>query len=277
MFDNNSTDGTIEYLRDEGFSEYDKAKDSKKKLYFANDTNLGGAGGFAKAVELAHQLDIDYLWIMDDDVLPEPACLEKLLAKMAEKNVEVALPSREDESYTDRVCLDIDLKSGNKFWTTLRKTFAPHPLTKDDYFVKDMTFEGPLLTLDVSKKAGLPDEGYFLFFDDTDYAQKLLKYSKIVYVTNAKLHRQLAANAKKDGADQAYTWRNYYTIRNNILFDKRHGESWAARNISPTLLMAHMLVIFKRNKHLKNNFPIVMKAWFDGIRGKNGKRVDPNY
>lgn len=278
VFDNNSSDGTIEYLQAQGFQDYNLQKDSAPKLYFANDTNLGGAGGFSKAVALAQNLAIDHLWIMDDDVLPESTCLAKLLAKMEEKNVQIVLPSREDENYTDRVCLDIDLVAANKFWTTLRKTFAPHPLTEADYSVKDMTFEGPLMTLAVSKKVGLPDQGYFIFFDDTDYAQRLLKYSEIIYVTDAKLKRQLAtASAKRDGADQVYTWRNYYMLRNNILFDRRYGKNWRTRNLSPVILVAHMLVLSKRNKHLKHNFPIIMKAWYDGVRGKRGKRVEPNY
>ncbi|WP_333790244.1 hypothetical protein [Ligilactobacillus animalis] len=100
-------------------------------------------------------------------------CLEKLLAQMDETGAKVALPSREDENYTDRVCLDLDLEDHNKFWASLRKQVAPHPLDKETYFVKDMTFEGPLMTLDISKKVGLPDKDYFIFFDDTDYAYRL--------------------------------------------------------------------------------------------------------
>ena len=141
---------SITYAKN-GFKDYRAHKNDAKKLYFANDENLGGAGGFSMAVGLAQQLDIDYLWIMDDDVLPEPDCLEKLLMQMDKTGAKVALPSREDENYTDRVCLDLDLEDHNKFWASLRKQVAPHPLDKETYFVKDMTFEGPLMTLEVSK------------------------------------------------------------------------------------------------------------------------------
>ncbi len=278
VFDNNSTDNTVDHLRENGFKDYRAHKNDSKKLYFANDENLGGAGGFSMAVGLAQQLDIDYLWIMDDDVLPEPDCLEKLLMQMDKTGAKVALPSREDENYTDRVCLDLDLEDHNKFWASLRKQVAPHPLDKETYFVKDMTFEGPLMTLEVSKKVGLPDKDYFIFFDDTDYAYRLSQYTKLVYVTDAKLRRQLAGgDPDRDSAEREYTWRNYYMMRNNILFDKRYGKNWKVRHLSPMIMMAHMLVLSKRNRHLKHNFPIIMKAWYDGIRGKSGKRVDPNY
>ena len=136
VFDNNSTDNTVDHLRENGFKDYRAHKNDAKKLYFANDENLGGAGGFSMAVGLAQQLDIDYLWIMDDDVLPEPDCLEKLLMQMDKTGAKVALPSREDENYTDRVCLDLDLEDHNKFWASLRKQVAPHPLDKETYFVK---------------------------------------------------------------------------------------------------------------------------------------------
>ena len=171
-------------------------------------------------------------------------CLEKLLAQMDETGAKVALPSREDENYTDRVCLDLDLEDHNKFWASLRKQVAPHPLDKETYFVKDMTFEGPLMTLDISKKVGLPDKDYFIFFDDTDYAYRLAQHTKLIYVTDAKLRRQLAGgNPNRDSAEREYTWRNYYMMRNNILFDKRYGKNWKVRHLSPTIMMAHMLVL----------------------------------
>ena len=39
--------------------------------------------------------------------------------------------------------------------------------------------------------------------------------------------RQLAGgDPDRDSAEREYTWRNYYMMRNNILFDKRYGKNW---------------------------------------------------
>lgn len=285
IFDNNSSDNTSEFLTEEGFEiikdkeELVKISNTQKKLCYKSNENLGGAGGFANAIDMAKEFDEDYLWIMDDDVYPEPDCLAKLLAKMAENKTLAAIPSRNDENYQDLVCLNIDFSDFKKFWTWWRKEPAKYPLEKDQYFVTDMPFEGPLLKMELVKKIGIPDQGFFIEYDDSDYAQRILKYSKIVYVTNTILHRQLAKkNSANDSKEnKPYSWRMYYSIRNNIIFDRRYGKNWAVRNLSPRLLLAQTLLISVRDRHIKQNIPLIIKAYRDGMREKMGKRVDPNY
>ena len=43
--------------------------------------NLGGAGGFRLGVRLAHDAGHDRIWLVDDDVVPAPDCLEVMLAQ----------------------------------------------------------------------------------------------------------------------------------------------------------------------------------------------------
>ena len=44
-----------------------------------------------------------------------------------------------------------------------------------------------------------------------------------MFVTKAQLHRQLAVKVDPSVVkkEEPYNWRNYYKIRNNIIFDKR--------------------------------------------------------
>lgn len=284
IFDNASSDDTSNFLREAGFAiASDRDGLAKKalrhdKLCYRNNENLGGAGGFANAIDMAKEFDEDYLWIMDDDVYPEPDCLAKLLIKLRETQALAAIPSRNDENYQDLVCLDIDFSDFKKFWTWWRKKPAQYPLKKDHYFVKDMPFEGPLLKKELVKKVGIPDQGFFIEYDDSDYAQRILKYSKIVYVTNALLHRQLAKKTATIAQKRVpYSWRMYYAIRNNIIFDRRYGKNWAVRNLSPRLLLVQTLLISVRDRHVKQNMPLILKAYHDGMREKMGKRIDPNY
>ena len=79
LLDNKSTDGTNQTLMEIGFTEKDdigvlheNTWKSMKTYYFRNTENAGGAGGFAKLFELSMSLSWDYLWVMDDDVYPEP-------------------------------------------------------------------------------------------------------------------------------------------------------------------------------------------------------------
>lgn len=285
IFDNNSSDGTNDYLEQQGFKVITQASQLAQipaeqfGICFRSSENLGGAGGFANAINMAKDLPSNYLWIMDDDVYPESDCLAQLLAKIQENKVQAAIPSRNDENYQDLVCLDIDFSDFRKFWTWWRKKPAQYPLTKEQYFVADMPFEGPLLKTELVRTIGIPEQGFFLEYDDSDYAQRILQHSKIVYVTNAILHRQLAkknpGNTKSSHAP--YTWRMYYTLRNNIIFDRRYGKNWAVRHVSPRLLLLQTLLIAVRDRHVKQNVPLILKAYRDGIHERMGKRVEPNY
>src|SRR4051812_20457382 len=49
-----------------------------------SETNLGGAGGFALGIRGALALGADWIWLMDDDAIPEPRALETLQAKLPE-------------------------------------------------------------------------------------------------------------------------------------------------------------------------------------------------
>ncbi|MCR1901925.1 glycosyltransferase family 2 protein [Ligilactobacillus apodemi] len=285
IFDNDSSDGTNEYLKENGFqiitnsSELANVSNDQFGICFRSSENLGGAGGFANAIKMAKELESDYLWIMDDDVYPEPDCLEILLDKMEKKHVQAVIPSRNDENYQDLVCLNIDFADFRKFWTWWRKQPAKYPLDKDQYFVSDMPFEGPLLQTELVRKIGEPDQGFFLEYDDSDYAQRILKHSKIVYATNAILHRQLAKKTATNATKkkEPYSWRMYYTLRNNIIFDRRYGKNWAVRKVSPRLLLLQTLATSIRDGHLKQNAPLIFKAYSDGIHERMGKRVDPDY
>ncbi len=71
VVDNASTDGTDEWLLSE---------QSAGVLVVRNTgANLGGAGGFSYGMRWAAERGYEYIWVMDDDCLPYPDALEKLL------------------------------------------------------------------------------------------------------------------------------------------------------------------------------------------------------
>ena len=287
IFDNASTDNTEEYLEKIGFKIIENEKQIKMLtsddhfVVFKNRENLGGSGGFSNAVRLATLFSYDYMWIMDDDVYPEPDCLQTMLDTMTTAKTDASIPNRTDENYTDNVITGLDFKNFLKYTPYARKEIMQSPITKDYYYVVDMAFEGPLVKTDLVKRIGAPDDGFFLEYDDSDYAQRIQKYSRIAFVSKARLHRQLAKRGdtafNTKGRKDKYTWRTYYTLRNNIIFDRRYGQNWMVKHISPRLLFIHKYVKSIKDGMGKNNIPILKKAYSDGMHGRMGKRIDPGY
>jgi GT2 family glycosyltransferase len=72
VVDNASTDGTRAYLRDHGLIEDPRIK------YLEVAKNLGAAGGFDLGIRVAHKREFDWVWMMDDDVIPGPDALKEL-------------------------------------------------------------------------------------------------------------------------------------------------------------------------------------------------------
>ena len=70
VVDNASNDGTEEMLLESGIDNL--------KVYVLSH-NTGASGGFSAGFRIAYQQGADFVWMMDDDVIPEPDALEKLV------------------------------------------------------------------------------------------------------------------------------------------------------------------------------------------------------
>ncbi len=279
ILDNDSTDGTIEQLQEMKFlaeTEIKKEeiyKNNYKDIecyYYLNNENTGGAGGFAKVVELSLKIKYDYLWIMDDDVLPDSKCLSKLIESI-DDNHKVCIPNRTCENFKDKACIKLDLMSKSKRFGK-RKDFIRN-LENSLYEVYDMPFEGPLISRDIVEKVGLPNKDYFIFFDDTDYATRCTKYTKIYFVTEAILNRQLPLPVSSTH-EKRKNWRNYYFERNIILFMKKHGNGYLGKIFFPSFWQL-CRVLNNVIRFRFYNVKVSGKALVDGIRNKKGKTVQP--
>ena len=72
VVDNGSTDGTSEYL--ENWRQFAP----EKRIVITNKTNLGGAGGFHTGLEYAQSMEVDWIYVSDDDAYPERDAIAKL-------------------------------------------------------------------------------------------------------------------------------------------------------------------------------------------------------
>lgn len=236
-------------------------------LYYRNNQNTGGAGGFHVGTKLAMEIDNDYLWIMDDDVLPQPDCLEKLMSHISEE-YGVCIPNRTTGVFRDRPAVTFNWK--NYIYLASEKTYDEEYEKKEVVSVCDMPFEGPFLRYDILQKVGPSDEKYFIFYDDSDYAQRCLQYTNILFVTDAHLNKQILPQNNPCN----FSWRDYYMARNDIIFDKKYNTKKWMPYIRATVRMAKG--ILSRIKHKNAGAcKYIIKAYLDGICNVTGKTINP--
>ena len=268
IIDNQSTDGTYEFLKEKGILTDEQIYNDISLKYIQLPVNGGGSMGFYKGLKQAYQDGpYDYYWVMDDDVLPEVNCLEILLEGMDE-NHKVCIPNRTCENFKDNAVIKMNFD--NFFKRVEDKQVISDFTGKEKIEVVDFAFEGPLFNSEILSEIGLPDDKYFLLFDDSDYAYRCTKITKIYFMVNAKLNRQLPL----PNISEPIYWKQYYMLRNSFVFDMKYGKNFIFKRLRPMYfcLFSYLRAISKwslpRIRYTK-------KAYHDARHNLLGKQVKP--
>lgn len=265
VVNNGSTDGTKVWL------------DSQTDLDVIHQENVGGSGGFYRGIEHAYKSGYDWIWCMDDDVYPEPDCLEKLL-KQDSENVGILCPLRKQE--------------GKAFVTEIRKFNLTNPFKplyadalypedvkdKDAINIEGMSFEGPLIKREVVEKIGLPNKDLFLLYDDSDYSYRtVLAGYQVKLVTMAILGKEkFFTDNNRVTQVQKGKWKLYYHIRNTIFFNRKYGKNvWVRILRSLGVLLQYQSYVLKNillnKKYQLRDMRVFLQAYQDGKKGRLGK------
>ncbi len=202
--------------------------------------NLGGAGGFYLGVRTAHEEGFDRIWLMDDDVVPDPTCLEVLMAHPGPALVAV----REDRSgrLCEKAATEFDLRNPLALRpkrATVESTYRTRDAMPAEVVVENVAFEGFLVHRRVVDAVGLPDPGFFIFYDDADFAVRARRAGfTVLALRDAVLVRQLDFDQQHDTG----SWKGYYMYRNLFVVHQRYGENVLVRQ-KPWLLALGVLVV----------------------------------
>jgi rhamnopyranosyl-N-acetylglucosaminyl-diphospho-decaprenol beta-1,3/1,4-galactofuranosyltransferase len=187
------------------------------------ETNTGGSGGFRAGVEAAYDQGHDRIWLMDDDVIPAPDCLAVLMAQ----DEACLMAVREDTRghLVEKAATDFDL---TRPWSmrpkraSVETTYGERSAMPPRVEIDAVAFEGFLVRREVVAAIGLPDDSFFIFYDDVDFAFRARRAGFRVWaVRDAVLVRQLDF----DQRHALETWKGYYMYRNLFAVHFRYGTN----------------------------------------------------
>ena len=201
--------------------------------------NLGPAGGYALGFELALDQHATKVWVVDDDVAPDPDCLERLLA--ASGGADVLIPLQTD----------------------------PH-----GFHGHLPSWCGPLFDAVVVRTIGVPRADLFFWAEDTEYFWRARAAGfpvrpvpeASVYHFNDEDH---ARGAERD-------WRLYYEVRNSLYVKTRLMPLTAKRTLrtySGVLRKLAAIVFLESGK--RRSIALWCRGCWDYLRGRLGKVVAP--
>lgn len=254
VINNGSTDGTGEWLS------------HQPGLTVLTQSNLGGAGGFARGIQRAFQDGYDWLWCMDDDCLAMPDALEQLL-------------SSPDLGPCIKNCISVNVEKKDEL------AFYVHGPHKTLRYVTDMTsldlvcgvaslFNGTLISSEVVRTIGVPDEKLFIWGDEAEYLTRIQRAGfPVATIPKSVFYHPPCAD--RDGIPWPGAWKNYYRVRNQRrVFQNLHGDRYGFIMYTFWSIRATFEQLIAKRKHRLYNFLLYAEATFDSLLNDFRKRPE---
>lgn len=258
VVNNNSTDGTAEWLG------------TQQTVTVIEQQNRGGAWGFYTGVKQAYYNHADWIWLMDDDSIPDPTALDELLKAL-------------------ETCSRLPVKTGfigsKVLWTdgsvhlmnrqTLKKadktTLLEEDLEREALdLVEFNSFVSLFVSREVVNKVGLPIKEFFIWHDDIEYTRRIIRsgWDGVLAHKSIVLHKtpeNYTADIFDD--DIRNLWKYSYGIRNELYERRIHkGTGSFIRNILKNFFVRPFAVFFRRTD---NRWAFIKVLWAGTLKSIN--------
>jgi rhamnopyranosyl-N-acetylglucosaminyl-diphospho-decaprenol beta-1,3/1,4-galactofuranosyltransferase len=200
-----------------------------------SDSNLGPAGGWAIALRDFLSGTDSHAWLMDDDIVPEPACLASLWEAASDQPA---------SAFVIPVSIQVDGTPGR--WGS---------------------WCGFLIAHQVVEAVGVPREELFWWAEDTEYCHWRLPRAGyfLRFVDKAVVHHDAI---RQDG--DSPTWKYYYEARNMLYLHWHimHRLGRYPKNMARLVGRA----MFKQRAHRLKALAAIGQGVVDGAFGRLGIR-----
>ncbi len=280
VIDNASTDGTTEML----------ASRYQNVVVHRLPRNMGASGGFSEGVRVAYENGFDWIWLLDDDVVAEPQCLEELLEVAIESGKLIVTPTRRSATGT---------YPRNEAVINEATQSYRCPADNDSRWVSIdiFTFEGPLIHRSVVDRVGTPNARFFIIADDTEYSVRIYRefgplasalanrtaVNRLIplgedLILESQLKRLVTGNSNVAIKADDQHWKQCYYLRNRHLIWKQLG--WRRRRVRQLVIHGGFLftdafVSFRRGWDWRLRLKTNAQAFWLGLIGKDGAFIDP--
>lgn len=244
VLNNCSTDGTLDYLNEFGFTSNERIK------IISLDKNTGGAGGFYYSMKEAYKDGADWIWVMDDDCIPEPNALEELVkaSQIVDASFFASSVFGPNHEFMNVPTLsNHKMDNGYKDWY--------EHLDKNMVKIEAATFVSLLINREAITKCGLPHKDFFIWGDDIEYTTRLTKFFKEAFMVGSSkvIHKRVGERALSlitESNKNRIKMYKYY-IRNNRVIAHTYLPITRRILVSITYLLMFFKIVFISKYKLK--------------------------
>lgn len=264
VVNNASTDDTDFYLKS-----WKEIKEDYEKIVLDQKENIGGSGGFYEGLKRSLSYEAEWVWVSDDDAIPELNALEVAYNYLESRKKDLSGISAICGQVIN--CGDIDINHRKNY---IAKGFHIHemPIPESEYEKKDFelnafSYVGTIINRAKMEQVGLTRKDYFIWWDDTEHSLRLSKVGKIICVPSIKIHHDVG-NGKFE-----VNWKTYYGFRNMTDMYRRHMPMSCFIYFSIKVIIKTTVYTMIRKKTLE--MQILKRGYWDALKGKFG--VDTIY
>jgi GT2 family glycosyltransferase len=275
--------------------------DTEKILVLTQSENLGSAGGFSIGLKKAYELNAEFVYLLDDDNLPEPNTVSILAKEWAQistqkpiallsyryrnlPNLQKAAHGQEVRYFHDKpnsfLGFSLEsmlLKKGNKSFPTSNALLPKVSIFQAPY-------GGLFLPRATIATIGFPNEQLFLYADDTEYTYRIIQHGGSIWMITDSRLQDLETSWWSDSKALKKRWSEplleeggfkvYYSTRNLTWF------LWRNLSPNPVLFFINGLVYlgYLLMKALLTGklgaYGIILVAVKDGVLGRLGRKKE---
>ena len=249
IVDNNSTDGTKEFLIEE-------ATNDQLIVPLLLEENIGGAGGFNRGIKKAMEYRSDFVWVMDDDTIPSVTALENLIKAKNEIGKD-----------------NFSFLASNVRWIDGKACLMNVPRVLQDWnntnFVEleFSSFVSMFINAECIKEVGYPISDFFIWGDDVEYAKRLRQSAPGYYVFDSIVIHKMAQNTRTDIlVDSAQRIpRYFYSMRNVTYIARKDGKKEFMKHFLNKYLWINLKICFSKTDHKLKKLGIWNKGFWKGL------------
>lgn len=211
--------------------------------------NDGPGAALAAALEATDSPRPDYYWLVEDDSLPAPECLEATLqAASAESGVGILGP------------VGCELRWGQWYAT-------PELPVGKRVEVDFVVLDGALLAGPTVEQAGLPKTDYFIMMVDVEYPLRIAALGFRMVQAGLPYQQLRLGSASPDSS-----WRHYYQTRNHL---RMAIELRSATLIAGFIIRTLKHIGYAVTRRDWNSIRLRTRGIGDGVRHRMGRTLEP--
>jgi GT2 family glycosyltransferase len=192
--------------------------------------NLGYAGGNNAGLRHAYAQSYDYFWVINNDTWVLPDSLEHAHRRMS-ADPDIGLCGS-TLVYMDRPDLVQCLGGGTFNALTGRAgqigwgRRLSNPIDGDavEHRMRYVSGAATLVSRPFLRDIGFMDEGYFLFFEELDWARRAVGKYRLGYAPKSILHHKVGGTIGTNDRGQPSAVADYYFTRSRIRFCRTHSQ-----------------------------------------------------